>query len=221
MEKGADYIKAFQTAERRFVSDTITFRANPDKPEQKIFRGYAAKYNTRSNDLGGFTETIAPGFFDGVLGDDVRALRDHDPSLILGRTTSGTCRVGVDANGLYFEFDDPGTSYSRDLAISIERGDVNQCSFAFSLPDKGGDKVERMQDGSYFRTLIKAERLYDVSVVTYPAYNDTSVAARSIDLFKNQSVLSDEEKTRQVNEALEEFKILKDDKLKRDKKKLK
>jgi HK97 family phage prohead protease len=176
MENKPDYIKTMiPGAERRFVYNGLEVRKAGENP---VFRGYAAKFNTLSNDLGGFKERIAPGFFDSVLGMDIRALRDHEPSLILGRTTSGTCRVGVDEVGLWFEYDDPGTSYSRDLAISINRGDVNQCSFAFSIPMEGGDVWEKQMDGSYIRTLLRANGLYDVSAVTYPAYEDTSVAQR-------------------------------------------
>lgn len=167
--------KPQNTQERRFCATGIEMRAS--EGGGKIFRGYAAKFNTMSNDFGGWKERIAPGFFDSVLGNDVRALRDHNPSLVLGRTISGTAKIGVDQTGLWFEYSDPNTTYSRDLAISIERGDVTQCSFAFSLPD-GGDTWQKEGDG-YVRTLLNCERLYDVSVVTYPAYEDTSVAQRS------------------------------------------
>ncbi|HQQ81933.1 MAG TPA: HK97 family phage prohead protease [Cyclobacteriaceae bacterium] len=174
----ADYIKeTSEKAERRFCSTGIEMRAKDGGPT--VFRGYAAKFNTLSNDFGGWKERIAPGFFDSVLANDVRALRDHEPGLILGRTAAGTCRIGVDSVGLWFEYDDPGTSYSRDLAISIGRGDVNQCSFAFTLPMEGGDMFEQQSDGSYLRTLLKCDQLYDVSPVTYPAYEDTVVAART------------------------------------------
>lgn len=168
-----DYIKEIPGAERRFAFNGVECRKTGDSP---TFRGYAAKFNTLSNDLGGFRERIAPGFFDQVLGSDVRALRDHEPGLILGRTIAGTCRVGVDDTGLWFEYDDPGTTYSRDLTISINRGDVTQCSFAFSIGE-GGDKWDKTDNG-YIRTLIQANGLYDVSVVTYPAYEDTTVAQR-------------------------------------------
>jgi HK97 family phage prohead protease len=214
MERQPDYIKAIPNAERRFTAEGIAFRSIPDE-NKKVFRGYAAKFGTISNDLGGFRETIARGFFDTVLGNDVRALRDHEPSMILGRTLSGTCRLGVDDTGLYFEYDDPGTTYSSDLAKSIERGDVTQCSFAFSLAEKGGDKVERMENGTYLRTLLRADRLYDVSVVTFPAYEDTSVASRSISQFKSEG-FSDEEKRQQIADALNDLAEMEKDLIERD-----
>jgi HK97 family phage prohead protease len=174
-----DYIRNLSDkAERRFCVSGIERRSGePNSP--KVFRGYAALFNSLSEDFGGWREKIAPGFFDNVLGNDVRALRDHTPSLILGRTVAGTLKIGVDERGLWYEYTDPDTSYSRDLAISIERGDVNQSSFAFALNDEGS-KWERQKDGSYIRTLLAASELFDVSPVTYPAYRDTSVGERSL-----------------------------------------
>jgi HK97 family phage prohead protease len=176
-----DYISEYGTAERRFFSAGITFRASADG-KTKTYRGYGAKFNTLSEDLGGFKERIAPGFFDKVLANDVRILRDHTPTLILGRTSASTARIGVDDIGLWYEYEDPGTSYSNDLAISIERGDVNQSSFAFNLDYASGlaDKWEKQGDGSWIRTLLAASSLYDCSPVTYPAYADTSIAERSL-----------------------------------------
>lgn len=180
--KEEDYIKALSpVAERRFFISGIELRdaGSADKP--RVFRGYGLKFNTLSEDLGGFKERIAPGFLDKVLGNDVRILRDHIPTLILGRTKSGTGRIGVDATGGWYEWDDPQTSYSRDLNISIDRGDVAESSFAFSLSlDGKGDQWDKQKDGSWIRTLLQADELFDFSPVTYPAYRDTSVAGRSL-----------------------------------------
>ena len=175
-----DYIAAIPNAERRFFAHGIEVRqSNPGEPV--VFRGYAAKFNTLSEDLGGFKERIAPSFFDNVLGSDVRILKNHDPHYILGRTSSGTAKVGVDAVGLWYEWTDPNTSYSRDLAISINRGDISQSSFAFSLASDGkGDQWDKQKDGTWIRTLMNAGDLFDASPVTYPAYQDTSVAGRSL-----------------------------------------
>ena len=174
-----DYIKNISDkAERRFYGSPVEVRDNGSGG--KVFRGYAALYNSWSNDLGGFIERIAPGAFDNVLGanPDVRALFNHDPNYVLGRTLSGTLRIGSDSAGLWMEYNDPGTTWSRDLAITMERGDINQMSFAFSLAENG-DKLER--DGEIWkRTLTQVSDLYDVSVVTYPAYNDTTVTQKSI-----------------------------------------
>jgi uncharacterized protein len=175
-----DYIKEINPkAERRFATEGIKMRArNGDEPA--VFRGYFLKFNTLSNDLGGFKERISPGFLDSVLGNDVRVLKNHDPHYILGRTTNGTAKIGVDDIGGWYEYTDPNTTYSRDLAISIERGDISQSSFAFTLSGEDSDVWERQADGTYIRTLLRAEALYDASPVTYPAYEDTSVASRTL-----------------------------------------
>ncbi len=172
-----DYVRSLG-GERRFFSTGIQMRAGKDG-EPAVFRGYGLKFNTLSEDFGGWRERIAPGFLDNVLGNDVRILRDHTPSMILGRTKAGTAKVGVDEIGGWYEYTDPGTSYSRDLAISINRGDVNQSSFAFSLAMDGGDTWERQKDGTWLRTLLSAAELFDISPVTYPAYPDTSIGERS------------------------------------------
>lgn len=175
--------------ERRYNStygppDRVEVRI--DENNKAIVRGYAAVFNSWSNDLGGFTERIAPGFFDNVLASDVRALYNHDPNYLLARTTSGTLRIGVDLKGLWYEYDDPGTSLSRDLAVLMQRGDLTQSSFAFSISETNGDKWEKV-NGKWTRTLLEASGLYDVSPVTYPAYEDTTVAARSMKRVEEQN----------------------------------
>jgi|SRR5579884_1116921 len=141
--------------------------------------GYAAKWGTRSQDLGGFIETIAAGAAAGSLasGEDTRALFNHDPNLILGRRNAGTLDVSEDSTGIPYRIRMPDTSYARDLAISIERGDVNQSSFGFRTVDDDWQQEGR----TLLRTLL-AFRLLDVSPVTYPAYLDTNsgLAARSL-----------------------------------------
>jgi uncharacterized protein len=169
-----DYIKNLDPKAMRWLSPgVVELRKAEGKPA--VGRGYAAKFNTLSEDFGGFKERIGQGFFDEALGDDVRALFNHDPNLILGRSTNKTLRMGVDSTGLWYEWDDPGTSYSQDLLKSLERGDIDQSSFAFSIKEDRWDKI----DGLWVRTLLKAGRLYDVSPVTYPAYRDTEASKRS------------------------------------------
>lgn len=157
-----------------------TIELRSDDGEHRI-SGYAAKFNTLSENLGGFREQIRAGAFDGVLIDDVRALFNHDPSMILGRTKAGTLHLDSDGTGLRYTIDPPDTQYARDLHKSIERGDVTQSSFAFQVDD---DDWREDDDGRIIRTINKVKRLFDISPVTYPAYPDTSVAARSIDQLK-------------------------------------
>ena len=145
--------------------------------------GYAAVFDSLSENLGGFREKIAPGAFDQVLNDDVRALVNHDPNLILGRTISGTLKINLDNRGLFYEIDVPDTAFARDLMESVKRGDVSQSSFAFRVED---DRWDEDDDGRYIRTIKKVKRLYDVSPVTYPAYPDTDVATRSMQSYQQQ-----------------------------------
>lgn len=147
-----------------------------DEDGKRYIEGYAAKFNTRSEDFGGWYETIAPGAFSDVLKDDVRALIDHDPSKILGRTKSGTLQLWQDETGLRYRAELPNTSYANDLSESVSRGDVDQSSFGFRIADQSWET----RDGVEYRVINKVERLYDVSPVTFPAYPDTSVAKRSL-----------------------------------------
>ena len=138
--------------------------------------GYAAVYGQRAQIRGGW-EQVALGAFDAVLrtNPDVVALRDHDPSMVLGRTTSGTLRLRSDSKGLHYEIDLPETSYARDLRELVARGDVLGASFGF-IPGK--DELSRGADGAQVRTHTSVARLLDVSIVTLPAYSGTSVDFR-------------------------------------------
>lgn len=154
--------------------------------------GHASVYNRLSENLGGFKEIIAPGAFDDVLNDDVRALINHDSNLILARTTSGTLELSTDETGLKYEFTIPETSYGKDLAVSMERGDISQSSFAFTVDDDTWETV----NGEDVRTITKVKRLYDVSPVTYPAYpdaNDLVIAQRSLSIYKEKQEREQEE----------------------------
>lgn len=140
--------------------------------------GYAAVFNSMSEDLGGFREVIAPGAFRDCLagGSDIRALRNHDPDKLLGRTSSGTLSLREDDQGLAFELDVPDTSYARDMMELVKRKDVRGMSFGFKVP-KDGDSWVRSGDGKLLRTL-KTVTAGEVSVVDSPAYRATSLAVR-------------------------------------------
>lgn len=155
--------------------------------EKMIVEGYALRFNTLSNDLGGFVETISPEALKDADLSDVRCLIDHDSSKVLGRTTSETLSLNIDDEGLYFRCKLPDTSYSRDLYENIRLGNINQCSFGFVL-DEDGDTFEKRDDGLFKRTLNRIRSLFDVSIVTYPAYNDTDVspALRSIEAIQKE-----------------------------------
>lgn len=168
-------------------------RVDPPSVGKKTstIRGYAAKFNTLSEPMpikedgkviAYFREQLMPGCFASAIPvSDVRSLFNHNPDKILGRTTAGTLRIFEDEVGLAFENDPPETSYSKDLQISMQRGDVNQCSFGFNVAE-GGDSYSKdsSSPGNYVRSIHRISKLYDASPVTYPAYVDTNCAVRSI-----------------------------------------
>jgi HK97 family phage prohead protease len=145
--------------------------------DEMALTGYAALFNSPSKDLGGFRETIAPGAFTRSLnaGAEVKCLGNHDPNQILGRTKNKTLTLAQDANGLKFRCVlDPANSNHMNIRASVLRGDIDECSFAFTVPENG----QQWSADCTQRTLTDVD-LMDVSVVTYPAYNTTSVSARS------------------------------------------
>jgi HK97 family phage prohead protease len=130
----------------------------------------------------GFREQIAPDAFNETDMDDVVALFDHTGEP-LGRTTNDTLELKVDKRGLLYDSQLPNTQHGRDIGTLIERGDITQSSFGFTmLPD--GDEWDEKKDGTLIRTLTKIHRLYDVSPVTFPAYRQTDVSKRSLELFE-------------------------------------
>ncbi|WP_165250187.1 HK97 family phage prohead protease [Paludisphaera soli] len=150
----------------------------------RVLRGHAAVfgestvlYRARGWEV---REVIRPGAFRNALAErmDVRALIDHNSTLILGRTASGTLRLSEDARGLAVEIDPPDTQAARDLLVSIDRGDVSQMSFAF-VPRKGGEVITTRMDGDLEVTTVELIDLdlYDVSAVTYPQYPGTDIRA--------------------------------------------
>ena len=153
---------------------------NPQEGDGFTLWGYAANFNQETVIYNMFREVIRPGAFDPVLGDDVRCVRDHIPSQILGRTTANTLRLSVDETGLRYLVKPPDTSYANDLMVSVRRGDVTQSSFKFTVDQAVWHHSEK-DDELPLREIMAFERLYDVSPVTYPAYPGTSIeAARSI-----------------------------------------
>lgn len=142
-----------------------------------VAEGYAAKFNTLSQNLGGFVERIAPGTFKKTLQEaDVRALFNHDPNKLLGRNRSGTLRMEEDETGLRYEIDLPDTQLGREVATLLERGDISGSSFGFrTISDEWGES----ESGFPVRTLTQVA-LRDVGPVVYPAYVDTESAIRSL-----------------------------------------
>lgn len=162
-----------------------------DGQEQKKIVGYALKFNTWSEDLGGFIEIIDRNALNNCDMTDVRCLIDHDSQKILGRTTNGTLKLTVDDIGLRYECVPSDTTYARDLLINMENGNINQCSFGFILNynNKDCDSWEYDEERSiYKRTIKDIKQLFDVSPVTYPAYTQTEcvVAQRKLEDLKSE-----------------------------------
>ena len=134
--------------------------------------GYAAVF-AGVYDSGYFVESIRRGAFSPVLKDDVRCLFNHDPNKVLGRTKSGTLAIEEDEKGLKFSCDLPPCQLGEEVRAMVVRGDVSGCSFSFTP-----DKVEWSENGSR-REIVSLKGLFDVGPVTYPAYEDTTVAARA------------------------------------------
>jgi hypothetical protein len=141
--------------------------------------GTAVVFNQRSENLGGYVEQINPAAFDGCDMSDVRCLFNHSDNHVLGRTASKTLSLNRDSAGMSFDCELPDTQYARDLAVSMDRGDIDKCSFSFTVALGGAQWDEDSATGVTVRTVNKIARLYDVSVVTFPAYTQTSSEVRS------------------------------------------
>ena len=157
---------------------------NIDEQQSTVIRGYALKFDKPSEDLG-FIEYLDKRCLDNADMSNVVALLNHDSNYVLGRT-GRNLTLGTDETGLWFELEPNNTSYVRDLVENMSTGLINKCSFAFSIRE-GGDKWEKRDDGKYVRTVTSIDKLYDVSVVTSPAYEDTEamLSARSKDSMKS------------------------------------
>jgi uncharacterized protein len=162
--------------ERSFFPLEITeFRAETEG-DKSFINGYAAVYDQPTDKMG-FREVVKPGAFDRALQEkqDVRVLFNHDPSAILGRSTSGTATLSTDKKGLKFRCEMPDTTTGKDVMTSIKRGDISQCSFGFRAVKQAWVADENNQMTRELRDVD----LGDVSPVTYPAYNGTSVGSSS------------------------------------------
>ena len=162
--------------ETRFIH-FAELRADPGEGnEAPRIRGYAALFDAWSEDLGWFREKIRPGAFAKTIQEaDIRALWNHDPNYVLGRNTADTLKLHEDEKGLAVDITPPDTQWARDLMTSMKRQDINQMSFAFqTVRDEWNHDSDPLE-----RTLVECN-LFDVAVVTYPAYTATSAMVRSL-----------------------------------------
>jgi hypothetical protein len=162
---------------RQMRSQATKFRAAEDDGK-KYIEGFFAVFGGTYELWPGATESIDPHAFDGALNDDVRALIDHETRLVLGRNKAGTLSLEIRDTGLWGRIEiNESDQDAVNLYARVERGDVNQCSFGFDILD---EETTYNEDGTVHWT-IKKVKLYEVSVVTFPAYEDTSVQARKKD----------------------------------------
>lgn len=164
--------------ENRQVRSVASNFATREAENDLFIEGYFAVFNSYYEIFDGATESVAPGAFDDIAGKDVRALIDHDTRLVLGRTKVSTLQLRQDEHGLWGSIKiNPKDVDAMNQYERVKRGDVDQCSFGFDILE---EETEYREDGSIHWTIKKVE-LYEVSVVTFPAYSETSVKARKKD----------------------------------------
>lgn len=173
--------------------------------ESRHIQGMAIVFNSLSDNLGGFREIILPTAIDEELlnKSDVFALFDHDQQrgfLARSRKGEGTLKLTIKENGLEYDFDCPNSPLGNEVMEYLKRGEITQSSFAFTIAEDG-EKWEEQEDGTILRTITKINELFDVSLVTVPAYSESSVSLRNLENFKN-------EMKNKRNEELEDEKIV-------------
>lgn len=160
---------------RRMRTVSTKFQTREDGEEQRI-EGYFAVFNSVYEIAPGLTESIAPGAFTKTLGNDVRALTNHDTTLVLGRSKAGTLELREDSYGLWGSIRiNPKDTDAVNLYERVKRGDVDQCSFGFDIRSEDTDIKE---NGDIHWTIREVD-LYEVSACTFPAYEETSIKARA------------------------------------------
>lgn len=197
---------------------SIEIRANV---EDRTIKGTAIVFNSDSENLGGFVERISPEAITIEFLDrnDIVMLYNHNQdSGVLARSKNGkgTLKYSVDERGVNFEFEAKNTALGNEVLEGIRNGDYSQCSFAFRVAE-GGDKWEN-RDGMYLRTINKMEMIRDFSVVTFPAYQATSVNLRGLEQLKNDELESfklkeDEDKRLLVEKEAEELRLIEEEKV--------
>lgn len=137
--------------------------------------GYFAVFNSNYDIGPGMSESIAPGAFKNTLADDIRALVNHDTTLVLGRTSAHTLELREDERGLWGRISiNPKDTDAMNLYERVKRGDVSQCSIGFNIVR---EDTEISEDESVHWT-IQEVRLYEVTCCTFPAYKETNISAR-------------------------------------------
>lgn len=161
---------------RTLIRRSTEYTARDASTGEPIIEGYFAVYNSNYEIAPGMSESIAPGAFDEYLSGDIRMLTNHDTTLVIARTAAGTMTMRSDDSGLWARgLVNPKDTDALNTHARVERGDVTQCSIGFEIVE---EDTEYRDDGSVHWTITKA-KLYEVSVCTFPAYEETSVTART------------------------------------------
>lgn len=171
-------IRMSNYSDERFVRTRPEDFKTRDDDGNPIIEGYFAVFNSNYELWEGAVETIAPSAFDNSMSNDVRALINHDTTLVIGRTTNKTLELKVDSRGLWGRIRiNPKDTDAMNIHARVERGDVTQCSFGFFIRS---EETECLEDGTIKWTLTDVD-LFEVSCCTFPAYEETSISARQRD----------------------------------------
>lgn len=171
------------TEKRCLVNRQSRFKTRADEETgKKYISGYFAVFGDLYEIWPGATEEVDPHAFDEALDDDIRCLADHDSRIVLGRNIAGTLTLKIDDKGLWGEVEiNPNDTEAMNVYARVQRGDVNQCSFAFDVIEQ-----EEQWSGDAVHWILKKVKLYEVSVVTFPAYEGTEVDARRKEVEKTK-----------------------------------
>ena len=191
MEKREKAIRDFRTK--------FNITRAEDTPDDLIIEGYFALYENETELWEGSYEILTKGAFDESLNNDIRALWNHNTQYVLGRNKSGSLELKADDKGLFATVKLPNTQYAKDLYELVKRGDVDNCSFGFNILD---ETLEELANGGY-RWRINKVDLHEISVVTFPAYENTSVQARAkqVEEIKSRSLELHKNKLKERLEA--------------------
>lgn len=200
MERKSKYqTRSFKTGDTALIANLST---RDDGTQEKVIEGYFAVFNQETELWPGAYEEISPDAFNETLSEDIRALINHDTTLVLGRNTSGTLELKADARGLWGSIKtNPNDMDAMNLYERVRRGDVTQCSFGFDILK---EKTEWRDDGSV-KWILEKVKLYEVSVCTFPAYEGTGVQARH-DEVKQHQKRQLEQRKKEVKERIKNVK---------------
>lgn len=200
MERKSKYqTRSFKTGDTALIANLST---RDDGTQEKVIEGYFAVFNQETELWPGAYEEISPDAFNETLSEDIRALINHDTTLVLGRNASGTLELREDARGLWGSIKaNPNDMDAMNLYERVRRGDVTQCSFGFDILK---EKTEWRDDGTV-KWILEKVKLYEVSVCTFPAYEGTGVQARH-DEVKQHQKRQLEQRKKEVKERIKNVK---------------